>query len=103
MIDDRWGVASRLAMRDRTMFDTEFWLTNHKYIINNTIFLITVKPHPAKLIYLNLHPLEVAFRYRDPQLQVAEKNSYLFNFSTHICKSWCLDTQFIYNNSDLVD
>ena len=29
-------------------------------------------PFPAKLIYLNFHPLEVVSRYRDPQLQVAE-------------------------------
>ena len=39
-------------------------------------------------------------RYRDPQLQVAEKDSYLFNLSTNICKSWSLDTHFIPNNSD---
>ena len=31
-----------------------------------------VKPHPARLIYLNFHPLEVVSRYRDPQLQVSE-------------------------------
>ena len=36
-------------------------------------------PHPAKLIYLNFHPLEVVSRYRDPQLQVAENYSFLFN------------------------
>ena len=28
---------------------------------------------------LNFHPLEVVSRYRDPQLQVAENYSYLFN------------------------
>ena len=27
-----------------------------------------VNPYPAKLIYLNFHPLEVVSRYRDPQL-----------------------------------
>ena len=30
-------------------------------------------PYPAKLLYLNFHPLVVVSRYRDPQLQVAEK------------------------------
>ena len=30
------------------------------------------------VIYLNFHPLEVVSRYRDPQLQVAEKFAYLF-------------------------
>ena len=36
-------------------------------------------------------------------LQVAENYSYLFYLSTNICKSWCLNTHFIPNNSDLVD
>ena len=34
-----------------------------------------INPCPAKLIYLNFHPLEVVSRYRDPQLQVAENYS----------------------------
>ena len=55
----------------------------------------------AKLIHLNFHPLEVLSGYRDPQLQVAENYSYLFNLSRNICKSRCLDTHFIHNNSDL--
>ena len=62
-----------------------------------------VNPYPAKLIYLNFHPLEVVSRHRDPQLQVGENYSYLFNLRPHICKSWCLDTHFIHNKSDLVD
>ena len=33
------------------------------------------------LIY---HPLEVASRYRDPQLQVGENYSYLFNLRPNI-------------------
>ena len=60
-------------------------------------------PYPSKLNYLNFQPLEVVARYRDPQIQVAENYSYLFNMGTHICKSWYLDTHFIPNNSDLVD
>ena len=33
---------------------------------------------------LNFHPLEVASRYRDPQLQVAENYLYLFNLRQKI-------------------
>ena len=53
--------------------------------------------------YLNFPPLKFSSRYRDPQLQVADNYSYLFNLNTNICKSLCLDTHFIANNSDLVD
>ena len=45
-----------------------------------------LNPYPAKLIYLNFQLLEVMSRYRDPQLEVAENYSYLFNLSTNICK-----------------
>ena len=31
-------------------------------------------------------------RYRDPQLQVAENYSDLFNLGTNICESFCFDT-----------
>ena len=41
---------------------------------------IKINPYPAKLIYLNFHPLEAVSRYSDPQLQVAEHYLYLFNF-----------------------
>ena len=41
-----------------------------------------INPYPAELIYLNFHPLEVVSGYRDPQLQVAENYSHLFNLST---------------------
>ena len=54
------------------------------------------------LIYLNFQPLEVVFRYRDPQLQGAENYSYLFNLRPDFCKSLCLDTDFIPYNNDLV-
>ena len=40
---------------------------------------LNANPCHAKLIYLNFHPLEVVSRYRDPQLQVGENYSYLFN------------------------
>ena len=42
---------------------------------------ICIHPYPAKLIYLNFHPLEVASRFRDPQPQVVENYSYLFNLT----------------------
>ena len=37
-----------------------------------------VNPLLTELSYLNLHPLEVVSRYRDPQSQVDENCSYLF-------------------------
>ena len=55
--------------------------------ISGFIRITAVDPYHAKLINLNFHPLEVVSRYRDPQLQVAENYSYMFNLSTHICKS----------------
>ena len=45
-----------------------------------------INPQSAKLNNLNFQPLEVVSRYRDPQLQVVEKCSGLFNFSPNICK-----------------
>ena len=39
-----------------------------------------------KLINLNFQPLEDASRYRDPQPQVVENYSYLFNFTPNIYK-----------------
>ena len=39
----------------------------------------SLKPLPAMLFNLYFHRLEVVSRYRDPQLQVGEHNSYLLN------------------------
>ena len=47
----------------------------------------SVNPYPTKLIYLNFKALEVVSRYRDPQPQVLEKYSYLFNLRPTVCKS----------------
>ena len=59
-----------------------------KFILSiNTMGLAGFNPNPAKLIYLKFQPLEVVSRYRDPQPQVAEKYSYLFNLTKNICKS----------------
>ena len=63
------------------------------------VLLLTVNPFPAKLIYFNFQPLKVVCRYRDPQLQVAEKYWYLFNLRPNICEYLCLNTHFILNNS----
>ena len=46
-----------------------------------------VNPYLAKLIYLNFQPLELVSRYRDPQPQVDEVYSFLFNLSPKTFKS----------------
>ena len=51
-----------------------------------TLILLRINPYLAKVFYLNFQPLEVASRYRDPQLQVAENYSYLFDLYTNICR-----------------
>ena len=48
---------------------------------------IRVNPYPAKVICLNFQPLEVVSRYRDPQPQVVENYSYLFNLGPNIYRS----------------
>ena len=52
-----------------------------------------IKLAPSCLIYLNFQPLEVVFRYRNPQHQVGVNYSYLFNLRQNILKSWCLNTK----------
>ena len=47
-------------------------------------------------------PLEVVSRCREPQLQVSEKYSYLFNLTPNIYKSFlCLNIYFIPTEGDL--
>ena len=86
---------------------TPYYLTQHLRTEIQPLYafcqLDGLNPFPAKSIYLNFHPLEAVSRYRDPQLQVGENYSYLFNLSTNICKSWCLNMNFITNNSDLIE
>ena len=43
-------------------------------------------PLPAQLYCSNVHPLEVASRYRDTQLPVGKKYSYLCNLYTNFLK-----------------
>ena len=54
---------------------------------------------PYPLIHLNFQPLEVVSRYSDPQPQVVEIYSYLFNLKPYIYKSWDFN---IIINSDLI-
>ena len=50
--------------------------------------------------YCPIHSLKVVSRYRDPQLQVGENYSeYFFNLRPNLCKSSCLNTQFVTNKS----
>ena len=51
-----------------------------------TLWMLTLSC-PAKLIYLIFHLPEVVSRYRDPQLQVDENYSYLYNLRQNICQS----------------
>ena len=44
--------------------------------------------------YLNFHPFEVVFRYRDQQLQPGEKHWYLFNLRPNIFKCWMFKHTF---------
>ena len=65
-----------------------------------------VNPLPAKLIYLNFHPLDAVSFCRDQQPQVVNNYSYLFNLRPSIqtnkqILSLCLNKHFIPNNSDL--
>ena len=45
----------------------------------------------------SFHPLEVVSRYRDPQLQMGENDTYLFYLKPNICKPRCANTHSIPN------
>ena len=47
--------------------------------------------------YLNVQPIELGWRYRDPQLYVTENYTLLFNLGPNIC----LDPHCIPNKCDL--
>ena len=47
-------------------------------------FLLLINPFTTDLIFLIFYPLEVVFRYRDPQLQVGKKYSDLFNLRPNL-------------------
>ena len=48
------------------------------------------------MVNLNFQPLEVVSRYRDPQLQVVENYSYLFNLRPNVYKSQYLKNIILY-------
>ena len=56
-------------------------LFNHIDAVCLTIHLSFLNFHPY---YLNVHPFEIVSRWRDPQLQVCENNSHLFNLFKNI-------------------
>ena len=62
----------------------------------------SVNPCSVTKNNLNFHPLEVVSRYRDPQLQVGENYSCLFNLIANISKSLGLSAHFIHNSSDWI-
>ena len=57
----------------------------------------STNPLTAKLFNLNLHPLEVVSRWRDPQLQASENYSDLTKCTWTIFKSCWLMSHFIFN------
>ena len=57
-------------------------LANHHSLRPELITVI----ESAKLNNLNFRPLEAVSRYRDPQLQVGENYSYLFNLRPNISR-----------------
>ena len=54
------------------------------------------------LIHLNFQPLEVVSRYRDPQHQLVENYSYLFNLRPNVYKYCGVNGHYIPNNSGLI-
>ena len=86
-----------------------FWAVTYMYITywNESSTDCTVlnmhvlqSPYPTELVNFNFHPqpLVVVSRYRDPQLQVGDNYSYLFNLrpniARRICKSWFFNPYF---------
>ena len=64
----------------RHVMGPPLWKKGGRVQVNDTISgkgrcsLIRRNLFPAELDYLNIHPLEVVSRYRDPQLKVGENN-----------------------------
>ena len=53
-------------------------VTTNPFLLRTPSFrnFLRGNPHSAELINLDFQPLELVCRYRDPQLQVAENDSY---------------------------
>ena len=64
--------------------------------------MINIIPGTTLNKIILIFTLEAVSRYRDPQLQVAENDLYLFNFMPNIGNSWCLNTYFVSNNSNCI-
>ena len=80
-------------------FTTHYWICLLNYeriflfccdITSRCVIFSPFHPYPAKLIYLNFHPLAVVSRYRKPQLQVSENYRHVLNLRLLIYKYWCL-------------
>ena len=69
---------------DPTLTQHWFYLLYNSFPYNKleklTLYVyVYINPLSATLSFLNFLPLDVVSRYRDPQFQVAENHSYLFN------------------------
>ena len=60
----------------------------HAFLSLDESFVVKFRISPLVVMLSNssFHPLEDVSRYRDPQLQVGENYSYVFNFRPNICK-----------------
>ena len=67
------------------------------------IYCLDLNLQSCKVNIFKFSATIVVSPYSNPQPQEAGSYSHWFNLSTNICKSRCLDTRFILNNSDLVD
>ena len=88
-------------------FDCVFFIFNeqlHFYItltffkFSQLICSLTFHPLTTNLFNWNFHTLEVVSHYHDPQLQVGENYSYLFNLRSNIWNSLCLNAHLISND-----
>ena len=63
------------------------------YIRERCMLLIYLKRQVLIMLFdLKFQLLEVVSLYHEPQLQVSEKSSYVFNFRPNISRFWCLNT-----------
>ena len=62
----------RLPAWPHSSSSTKMSLTRWSTFVRGEQSNFAFNPTPARVIYLNFHPLEVVARYRDPQLQAVE-------------------------------
>ena len=63
---------------------------------------VTFDPLPAKVIYLNFHPLEVGSRYRNPQLPTGWELLIFVKFETKRLQILMFNVHFLPNNADFI-